>query len=88
MTKNSSLRGVSGAFLAIKEKFDEAFVNWCSVVGASFADDGGKAEASHQPVVKLRKSISTPMPERRNGTLDIDKRKSEGIARHCLRYGS
>jgi len=74
-TKNPSVRGVSEAFLAIKEKLDEAFVSWCNVVGTFFADDGGKPrsdseDASHQLVVKLRKAKSTPMPGMRDTSVD------------------
>ena len=75
MTKNPSVRGVSEGFLAIKEKLDEAFVDWCNVVGTFFADDGGEsrsdsADAPHQPVVKLRKAKSTPMSDMRDTTVD------------------
>jgi hypothetical protein len=75
MTKNPSVQGISEAFLAIKGKLDEAFVKWCGVVGTFFADDGDKSrntseDASHQPVVKLRKAISTPMHDMQHATVD------------------
>jgi len=74
-TKNPSVCGVSEAFLAIKEKLDEAFVSWCNIVGTFFADNGDKPrcdseDASHQLVVKLRKAKSTPMPGMRDTTVD------------------
>jgi hypothetical protein len=76
MTKNPSVRGVSEGFLAVKEKLDGAFVNWCNVVGTFFADDGGErssdsVDGKHQPVVKLRKAKSTPMSDIRDSAVEF-----------------
>lgn len=71
MTKNPSVRGVSEAFLSVKERLDEAFVSWCSVAGSFFADGGGNTRSDPEDsIASLRRIPSTPIPDPRTPTTD------------------
>jgi hypothetical protein len=76
MTRNLSVRGVSEAFLAVQEKLNEAFINWCNVVGTFSADDGRNAiddldsGFADEPVANLRRAASTPISDAQDSTAE------------------
>ncbi|KAF9453878.1 hypothetical protein P691DRAFT_564103 [Macrolepiota fuliginosa MF-IS2] len=71
MEKNPSVLGVCDAFIQAYEQLEEAFVQWCGVVGGFFtADSPGDPSA-------VKRSNSAPMgssPTNRDGPMTLKKR--------------
>ncbi|KAF9056026.1 hypothetical protein BJ165DRAFT_1606270 [Panaeolus papilionaceus] len=61
MEKNPSVQGVSEAFLSSQTRLEDAFVQWCSVVGQFFGSDDS-AQAPSRTKSRSTTSLYSPNP--------------------------